>query len=91
MEPPSLASPSLPNTSSSPLQGYLSSEDAHDDDPPPSSPPPDVPRVPEWACDAVTAVGPLAGDPSDSCRTRAWTSGIGLLSHAIFDDPQSFS
>ena len=39
MEPPSPASPSLLGTFSSPLQGYLSSEDDVDFDPPPSPPP----------------------------------------------------
>ena len=42
MEPPSQASPSLPNTSSSPLEGYLSSKDDVDFDPPHFSPPPNV-------------------------------------------------
>ena len=33
----------------------------------------------------------MAGDPFDSCHTRTQTFGTGLLSHAILDDPQSFS
>ena len=90
MEPPSPASPSLLSTSSSPLQGYFSSEDDVDIAPPPP-PPPDVPRVPKWALDTVDAAGSMAGDPSDTRRTRAQTSGTGLLSHAISDDPHNFS
>ena len=43
MEPPSPASPSLLSTSSSPLQGYFSSEDDVGFDPPPSPPPLDFP------------------------------------------------
>ena len=39
MEPPSPASPSLPITSSSPLQGYLPLEDDVDFATPPSPPP----------------------------------------------------
>ena len=33
----------------------------------------------------------MAGDPLDSRRTHAQMSGIGLLSHAISNDPQIFS
>lgn len=78
MEPPSSTSPSLPSTSSSPIQGYLSSEDEHDNDPTPSPLPPNVLRVPKWARNTVIVVGPLGGDPSDSHRSCAQTSRIGL-------------
>ena len=91
MEPPSPTSPSLPSTSSSPLQGYLSFKDDVDFATPPSPPPPNVLRVPKWARDTVDVAGPMARDPSYSHDTCAQTSRIGLLSHAISDDPQSFS
>ena len=87
MEPPSPASPSLPNTSSSPLQGYLSSKDDVDFDTLASPPPPDVLRVPKWAHDIVDVAGPMARDPSNSHCTHAQTFGTGLLSHVILDDP----
>ena len=90
MDPPSSASSSLPSTSSTPLQDYASSEEDLEIDPP-LPPPPDVPRVPKWARDTVDAAGTLAGDPTDVRRTRSQTAGSGLLSHAISDDPQSFS
>ena len=63
MEPPSPASLSLPSTSSSPLQWYLSSHDDFDVDPPPSPPPPDVLQVPKWAHNIVDASRPMARDP----------------------------
>ena len=89
MEPPSLASPSLSSTFS-PLQDSISSEDDLDDDLP-SPPPPDIMQVPKWARDTIDAVGLMEGKPSNTHHTHAQTSGIGLLSHAISNDPQSFS
>ena len=48
MEPPSPASPSLPNTSSSPLEDYVSFEEDPNDDPPfPALL--DFHQVPKWA------------------------------------------
>ena len=47
--------------------------------------------MPKWARDIVDAIGPMARDPFNSCQTRAQTSRTRLLSHAILDDPQSFS
>ena len=91
MEPPSLASPSLSSTSSSPLQGYLSSKDDVYFNPPPSTPPLDALRVPKCAPDTIDVAGPMAGDPSDSICTHVQTSGTRLLSHGILADPQSLS
>ena len=82
MEPLSPTSPSLSNTSSSPLQSYLSSKDELYVDAPTSSPPPDVLQVPKWARDTVDAAGPMVGDPYNSHHTHAQTSRTGLLSHA---------
>ena len=71
MDPTSPTSSSLPNTSSSPLLGYLSSKDDVDFDPPPSPPPLDALRVPKWGHDFVDVAGPMKGDPSNSCHTHA--------------------
>ena len=46
---------------------------------------------PKWDGDTVDADGPMAGDPLDSRHTHAQKSSTRLLSHAISDDPYSFS
>ena len=86
MDPPSPTSSSLPSTSSTPQQDYASFEKDLDIDPPPP-PLPDVSQVPKWAHDTLDVAGPMVGDPSNSRHTHAQTSGTGLLSHAILDDP----
>ena len=89
MDPPSPSSSSLSSTSSTLLQDYASSKEYLDIDPP-LPPPQNFFQVPKWAHDTVDAVGPLAGDPTDACRTHSQIVCSGLLSHAISDDPQIF-
>ena len=47
--------------------------------------------MPKWARAIVESIGPLAGDPSTSHRTRSHTTGSSLISHVICDDPQTFA
>lgn len=53
-------------------------------------PTPNIQTLPKWSCNTINAVGPLIGDPSDSCHTCAQTLGTSFLSHTILDDPHNF-
>lgn len=47
--------------------------------------------MPKWAQAIVKSARPLVGNPSTSHHTHFQKEGSCLLSHAICDDPQTFS
>jgi len=82
---------SIPSTS----KNISSSDDDSEDEnpPPPSQDPPSAPQHPKWICATRDAVGSLASDPTNQCRTRSQfdRASSSLAQTSTNYDPDTFT